>query len=340
MSEDSIDVWNDPRVRKLSATLSGVNYGYWLAEPQSSPRGTIFLVHGYPDLSAGWKNQIPMLLEMGLRVVAIDCIGYGRTDSPSPIRMYTFKRASDDLAELARQLGAQSIILGGHDWGGMVVQRCAQYHPQLVTHVFSISTPYFPVESTYTPIRIVAKTLPTYAYMEHLASGELEDHFQSKAELRAFLNGCLGFPKGPNGEVGFTPEHGMHFENFPKLAPTPLFVARDLDYYAAEYSRNGIRGPNNWYRTRELNFSDEYEYFLERPDGTLNPDPGIDQDILYIATKNDRILTPAMCAASKQFCRRHRMTVVDADHWALWENPKAVNAAIREWLNDVWLTKS
>lgn len=179
------------------------------------------------------------------------------------------------------------------------------------------------------------KTLPSFAYMEHLASGELEEHIQSKSELRAFLNGCFGFPQGPNGEVGFTPEHGVHFENLFKLGPTALFTSRELDYYAGEYIRNGIRGPNNWYRTRELNFSNEYEYFLERPDGTLNLDPGIDQDILYIATKNDRILTPAMCEASKQFCKRHHIKVVDADHWALWENPKAVNDAIREWLTEV-----
>lgn len=217
----------------------------------------------------------------------------------------------------------------------MVVQRCAQYHPQLVTHLFSISTPYFPIEASYTPIRILAKTLPTYAYMEHLASGELEEHIQSRSELRAFLNGCFGFPRGPQGEQGFTPQYGVHFENLPKLAPSHLFTADELDYYAAEYSRNGIRGPNNWYRTRESNFVNEYEYFLERPDGSLNPDPGIDQDILYLATKNDRILTPEMCAASKRFCKRHRMVVVDADHWALWENPKAVNEALSEWVNEV-----
>lgn len=27
----------------------------------------------------GWRYQIPMLLEMGLRVIAPDCLGYGRT---------------------------------------------------------------------------------------------------------------------------------------------------------------------------------------------------------------------------------------------------------------------
>lgn len=31
------------------------------------------------------------------------------------------KRAADDVKELARQLGAKTIVLGGHDWGGLVV---------------------------------------------------------------------------------------------------------------------------------------------------------------------------------------------------------------------------
>lgn len=29
----------------------------------------------------GWRYQIPMLVNMGLRVVAPDCLGYGRTVS-------------------------------------------------------------------------------------------------------------------------------------------------------------------------------------------------------------------------------------------------------------------
>jgi pimeloyl-ACP methyl ester carboxylesterase len=96
-------------------------------------------MHGFPDISAGWRYQMPMLLSLGLRVVAPDCMGYGRTvrqsfshsllprfrrggadeeqDAPPyTLRDYGFKRVSDDMAELARQLGAEKIILGGHDW--------------------------------------------------------------------------------------------------------------------------------------------------------------------------------------------------------------------------------
>lgn len=58
-----------------------------------------------------------MLLDLGLRVVAPDCMGYGRTDAPPYlIADYSFKRASEDFKELARQLGCSKIILGGHDW--------------------------------------------------------------------------------------------------------------------------------------------------------------------------------------------------------------------------------
>jgi len=35
---------------------------------------------------------------------------------PNTISLYGVKRASDDIACLASQLGAQRIILGGHDW--------------------------------------------------------------------------------------------------------------------------------------------------------------------------------------------------------------------------------
>jgi hypothetical protein len=37
---------------------------------------------------------------------------------PFTLKDYSYRRAADDIAELARQLGLSSIILGGHDWRG------------------------------------------------------------------------------------------------------------------------------------------------------------------------------------------------------------------------------
>jgi pimeloyl-ACP methyl ester carboxylesterase len=36
-------------------------------------------IHGWPDLAIGWRYQIPLLLSLGLRVVAPDMMGYGGT---------------------------------------------------------------------------------------------------------------------------------------------------------------------------------------------------------------------------------------------------------------------
>jgi hypothetical protein len=35
---------------------------------------------------------------------------------PNDLRLYSTKRASDDMKELVKQLGEERIVLGGHDW--------------------------------------------------------------------------------------------------------------------------------------------------------------------------------------------------------------------------------
>ncbi len=70
-----------------------------------------------------------MLLDLGYRVVCPDIMGFGGTEAPrappEPIALYSFKRAADDIKELARQLGISKVIVGGHDWGGAIVYRVA-----------------------------------------------------------------------------------------------------------------------------------------------------------------------------------------------------------------------
>lgn len=75
----------DPRFHYQVANLNGVQYRYIYAEPLGEVAGTVFLVHGWPDLSLGWANHIPFLLSKGLRVVALDMMGSGGTDSPEDI---------------------------------------------------------------------------------------------------------------------------------------------------------------------------------------------------------------------------------------------------------------
>ena len=60
---------NDSRIQYKTANLNGVTYSYILAEPADRPKNTIVLIHGWPDLSLGWRYQIPLLTSLGFRVL-------------------------------------------------------------------------------------------------------------------------------------------------------------------------------------------------------------------------------------------------------------------------------
>jgi soluble epoxide hydrolase/lipid-phosphate phosphatase len=54
----------------------------------------------------------------------------------------------------------------------------------------------------------------------------------------------------------------MNWSALPKLGKSPLLDDEETDYYVTEYARHCIDGLLNWYRKYEVNFVDEYDFFL------------------------------------------------------------------------------
>ncbi|KAF2144079.1 uncharacterized protein K452DRAFT_267217 [Aplosporella prunicola CBS 121167] len=326
MATTPIDPVQDPRVTHETAVLNGHTYHYFLGVPKTgSFKATIVLVHGWPDLAFGWRYQIPVLIELGYRVVALDMMGYGGTDAPkvppNDISLYGFKRAADDIAELAKLLQAPKIVLGGHDWGGAVVYRVALWKPSLVSHVFAISTPYMPPAKTYISLEDLVKgPVPQFAYQLNLASKEPEEGIKTREQLTGFLRVISG-GKGPNGEMAFTAEKGVILENLEKIQKGPWMSDKELDFYVDQYSRNGLHGPFNWYRTREVNFKEELE--LENP--TINC------PVLFIATLRDNILKPEMSAGMGKVIPNLSRAEVNTHHFGQWEKPEEINTILKNW---------
>ncbi|KAF2112584.1 Alpha/Beta hydrolase protein [Lophiotrema nucula] len=335
MSLQPIEPFDDSRIEHRHAVLNGHRYHYLYGVPPSGKYShTVFLIHGWPDLSLGWRYQIPLLLDMGFRVVAPDLMGFGGTDAPkvppNPINLYGLKRASDDIAELAKQLGAERIILGGHDWGGFVVWRAAQWHPELISHVFSVCTPYTAPHREYISLeQIVAGSLPQFAYQIHLGSGRVEKVVNSEDTIRQFLKGMYG-ARGPNKEESFDPNQGVLSENLPKIGESRLLNGKVLDYYVQEYSRHGIHSTLNWYRTRKANWEEDLA-LLDKKVITI--------PTLFIQATYDSVLKPEMSLSMGKSLPNLTRGEVAATHWALTQKPEEVNAIIRHWLVDQGLEK-
>ncbi|KAF2875333.1 Alpha/Beta hydrolase protein [Massariosphaeria phaeospora] len=318
---------SDDRVEHKTAVLNGCSYHYLYGVPPGGQfKATVFLIHGWPDLSLGWRYQIAMLLDEGFRVVAPDLMGFGGTDAPkvppNSINLYSVKRASDDIAELAKIVGARTIILGGHDWGGWVVWRAAQRYPELISHVFSVCTPYSPPREEYLSTEDLVKALPQFAYQLHLASGEVEKSVKDEQSIRQFLQGMYG-GKGPNGEVVFDPNQGVFVEHLPLIGEGGLLHGKVLDYYVKEYSRHGIHSTLNWYRTGKANWEEDLALLDKKT---------ISIPSLFIGATHDSVLKPEMSKNMQAFMPQLTKKEVPASHWALTHKPEEVNSIIKAWL--------
>jgi haloalkane dehalogenase len=82
---------------------------------------TVVLLHGEPSWSFLWRSVIPVLASAGLRVIAPDLIGFGRSDKPAAIAEHSYARHVEWVrAALFDSLNLRDVTIVGHDWGGLI----------------------------------------------------------------------------------------------------------------------------------------------------------------------------------------------------------------------------
>jgi pimeloyl-ACP methyl ester carboxylesterase len=92
----------------------------------------VILLHGFPEFWYGWRRQIAPLAAAGYHVVAPDLRGYNLSSRPKGIAPYGADKVAEDINGLIHELGYESAILVGHDWGGTVAWTTAMNHPEVV----------------------------------------------------------------------------------------------------------------------------------------------------------------------------------------------------------------
>ncbi|XP_042893851.1 haloalkane dehalogenase-like [Penaeus japonicus] len=85
--------------------------------PRDAPE-TLLLLHGTPAWSYLYRTTIPTFLAAGYRVVAIDHIGFGRSDKLTDQQAYTHELHVATVVNAVRDLDLRGVTLVGHDIGG------------------------------------------------------------------------------------------------------------------------------------------------------------------------------------------------------------------------------
>lgn len=104
--------------------------------PADSSRPVAVLVHGLASNARMWDGVAASLTSSGVRSLAVDLRGHGRSDRPD--HGYDFATVGQDVCRVLDSYGIDRAILVGQSWGGNVVIDMAWRHAERVVGVAAV----------------------------------------------------------------------------------------------------------------------------------------------------------------------------------------------------------
>jgi len=296
----------------------------------------VLLIHGFPELGISWRAQVQALAKAGYHAVAPDMRGYGGTDKPDPRAAYSILHLIGDMVDLVRALGETECVVVGHDWGAPVAWHCALTRPDMFRAVFGLSVPFQPRRPKGPPTAAMA------AISKRLGLGELYiSQFQADDAHAVFeADVATGLRKGfyaydgstttDRQSTGFIPEGETFISTVPDDAPLPPWMTPEhFAEYVEAFSAGGFRGPLDWYRNLDRNWS--LTAHLQ--------DARIHVPAAFVVGERDPVRHYAGQheAGLKDWLTYLRVQVIvpGAGHWIQQERPAEVNQLLLEFLGQL-----
>lgn len=101
---------------------------------------TVLCLHGNPSWSYLYRHMIPVFTAAGLRVVAPDLLGFGRSDKPVLESDHSFDLHRGMLLEFVERLDLKNVMLVCQDWGGIFGLTLPMDMPQRFTRLLVMNT--------------------------------------------------------------------------------------------------------------------------------------------------------------------------------------------------------
>lgn len=313
---------------------------YLAAGPEDGP--LVIFVHGWPELSISWRHQLPTLAALGIRAIAPDMRGYGRSSVYDTHGDYAQEHIVRDMLELLDSLGREKAIWVGHDWGSPVVWNMASHHSDRCHAVANLCVPYYTIERglDHTLTLVDRQLYPEneypagqWDYMRYYEESFAESIAPMDANPYNFMK--LLFRKGnPDGEgkpamtATARRSHGMvglkTIPDFPRDGD--VVTEEDLRIYVSALERNGFYGPSSWYMNHKVNAA----YAKSAKNNGY-----LDMPVLFLNARYDYVCEcthSRLAEPMRTYCRNLTELTIRSGHWMAQEKPLEVNAALVQWL--------
>lgn len=218
------------------AEVLGYRVHYVDEGPRDGP--VVLLLHGQPSWSYLYRHMIPPLAQAGMRVIAPDLVGFGKSDKPLRQEDYSYQMHVDVMTELVRALDLQDVTYFGQDWGGLIGLRVVAEDPDRFGRIMISNTglpaagglagfvgyPLFQLGvwregqvEQLSPGDDGFSFLTWVAYARTTSDFDMEDLFQRSTERELSARELAGYAAPFVGE-----EHLAGARIFPYLVPSQL----------------------------------------------------------------------------------------------------------------------
>jgi len=112
---------------------------YVEAGPADGP--VVLCLHGEPTWSFLYRKVLRVLAERGCRAIAVDLVGFGRSDKPADVEDYSYARQVEWTRQAVfDRLDLRDVTLLGQDWGGLIGLRLVAENADRFARVVAANT--------------------------------------------------------------------------------------------------------------------------------------------------------------------------------------------------------
>ena len=279
------------RIEKLRFGVGGVELQVLAAGPRDGE--PLIFLHGFPEFSDAWREQLYHFAAAGYRVLAPDQRGCGASDKPAGVAAYRIGRLAGDVLALMDAQGLSSAHVVGHDWGGIVLWHLLTHHADRLRSAVVLNAPHLSVWQRRMLGAPTQMLKSWYVFAFQLP--------RLPERLMAARGNALLFRLSGLGQ-----------------ALDPGQRRRYRQAYAG-----ALGTMMNWYRAA----------MRAPGRGARAPQAPIDTPVLILWGREDAFLDQALAYDSAALCADARLQFVDdASHWLVHEHPARINRDIAEFL--------
>ena len=266
----------------------------------------VIFLHGFPESHRTWRGLVPLLSDR-FRMIMPDQRGFALSEKPEDVSDYQTGKVIDDIFALADALHLDRFALVGHDWGGAIAWGAAVRGDLRLERLVIINAPH--------PV-VFQKSL-------------IDDDEQRRAAQYINALRAPGIERYIRGQ-GYNWFFAKTFAGHVDLA---LIPEEEKQRYIADWSRPGaLEAMLNWYRAAKVVVPPP-GITVPLPDLLLNAFPNITIPTLVVWGMRDSALLPVQLDGLDRLVDDLRIErLPEAGHFAPWEAPAAVAAALGPFL--------